>query len=86
MAFCAPRALSEAFLAAPEKVAPIDDLRRPDSERESWAPPKIKKREAEYLGKVGGEGNQVEKRRHGHLDEYSDGVAEPPAAPTEGLP
>jgi hypothetical protein len=41
-------------LAAGE-VAPIDDLRRNDGERESWAPPKIKKREAE-VQRLEGEG------------------------------
>jgi hypothetical protein len=43
------RAKCEAYLANPELVKPIDDLRRPESERESWAPPKLKKREAQAL-------------------------------------
>jgi len=36
-------------LAAPSLVQPLDDLRRPDLERETWAPPKVKKREADVL-------------------------------------
>jgi hypothetical protein len=43
------RAASEAFLAAPSLVQPLADLRRPDLERETWAPPKVKKREADVL-------------------------------------
>ena len=49
------RAASESWLACPEKVRPIDDLRRPEAERESWAPPKIKKREAVVLAEKGGD-------------------------------
>lgn len=49
------RAASESWLACPEKVRPINDLRRPEAERESWAPPKIKKREAVVLAEKGWE-------------------------------
>lgn len=43
------RANCESFLTSPERVVPLEDLRRPDKERETWAPPKIKKREAQVL-------------------------------------
>lgn len=65
------------FLAAPALVLPLDDLRRPDAERGSWAPPKVKKREAEAAAATAGaclaaeaaapegEGGDLEnKRRH----------------------
>ena len=39
------RAASEAWLTLQVPVAPLDDLRRPELDRISWVPPKIKKRE-----------------------------------------
>lgn len=40
------RLAAEAWLQSTEAVTPLEDLRRPDHDRVSWAPPKIKKREA----------------------------------------
>jgi hypothetical protein len=51
-------AANEKFLECPDEIEPLRDLRRPEAERGSWAPPKIKTREAEFLAfsGVGGAG------------------------------
>jgi hypothetical protein len=43
------REKSEKYLERTDLVEPLDDLRRPDSERGTWAAPKIKKREQAIL-------------------------------------
>ena len=49
-------------MAAPSLVQPLDDLRRPDLERETWAPPKVKKREADVLAAGNGDAALASKK------------------------